>query len=196
MLALLVALAVSAPATLSTGSGAERPAAPILDNSAPAAGEVRLAQSNVDPTAADHTPSFVEQYLSFTISPMASRQVQDGLVLSHVIGYLLPCGSLWGPVVAVKDGQFTGDLAASCFVSGLIWSLITPFTAFLLLPVLPYLITTSSLNAVDRDIKKRGLALGRDGLPVGAPPPPAPPTTATPNPAPQSDDTPPPSYAY
>lgn len=197
MLALLVALAVSAPATLSTGSGAERPAAPILDDTP---GDVRLAQSGIDPTAPDHVPTFIEQYLALTISPMPSKQVQDGLVLSHVIGYLLPCGSLWGPVVATKDAQFTGDVVVSWLLSSVLWTGITVVVSItvigaLMLFALPYLATTSTLNAIDRDIKKRGLSLGRDGQPMGVPPPP-PPTTTAPNPAPQNSDTPPPSYAY
>jgi len=194
MLALLVALAVSAPATLSTGSGAERPSAPILDDTA---GDVRLAQSTIDPNAPDHVPTFVEQYLSFQISPVASKQVQDGLVLSQVVGYVCwgACGGLWGPLLAVKDSQMTGDVFVSWLLSSVIWGLIAPFTGGLLFLVHPYLTTTATLNAIDRDIKKRGLATGRDGKPMGLPPPP-PPTTSAPNPAPATGDTPPPSYAY
>ena len=203
MFALLVALAVSAPATLNVGAGAERPSAPILDEvNAPAARPVLLAQGPVDPTAPDHTPTFVEQYLAFQSSPMASKQVNDGLVLSHVIGYLLPCGSLWGPVVATKDAQFSGDVVSACFVSGLMWTLIASGVTIVTIGIgsltflaLPYLTTTSTLNAIDRDIKKRGLAEDRLGNPIGAPPPP-PPTSTTPAPAPQQGDTPPPSYAY
>ena len=202
MLALLVALAVSAPATLSSGSGAERPASPIIDDSAVVAGDVRLAQSGIDPNAPDHVPTFVEQYLAFQISPVASKQVQDGLVLSHVIGYVCfpVCGGLWGPLIGVKDSQMTGDVFVSWLLSGVLWAAIGVVVSITVVGALfflaaPYLTTTATLNAIDRDIKKRGLATGRDGLPTGFPPPP-PPTATTPNPAPQNDDTPPPSYAY
>ena len=201
MFALLVALAVSAPATLSAGN-AERPSAPILEDAAAPAAPLRLAQSGVDPNAPDHVPTFVEQYLSFQTSPVAAKQVQDGFILSHVIGYVLygVCGGLWGPVVATKDAQMTGDVAISWFLSSVLWGVIAVVASFTIVGlvlwfIIPYLSTTATLNAIDRDIKKRGLATGQDGKPVGVPATPPPPTS-TPNPAPQADDTPPPSYAY
>lgn len=207
MLALLVALAVSAPATLSSGIADERPLQPILDVDA-APTTTRLAQADIDPNAPDHAPTFIEQYLAFTISPVPSKQVSDGLVLSHVIGYVCfpACGGLWGPLVAVKDAEMTGDVALSWFVSGLLWggiSLVASITIVggVMWLVLPYLATTSTLNALDRGIKKRGLELDRTGQPVGkgnsgkATKPPSS-STPAPNPTPRVDEPPPPSYAY
>lgn len=191
MLALLLVVGLSSPATLTAGPGAERPTAPILEEVEQREQPVRLAQA-VDPTAPDHQPTFVEQYLSFTISPAASREVQDGLIVSHVIGYCgFPlCGGLWGPIVAVKGAQFTGDVVVSWFLSSVIWGIGSGLTGGLLFPIVPYLATTSTLNAIDRDIKKRGLAT----TPGVAPTTPAPPPPAGQPPPPA--DTPPPSYAY
>ncbi len=148
-----------------------------------------LAQS-IDPTSPDRPPTFVEQYLSLTISPYASREVQDGLVLSHVIGYCgFPvCGGLWGPIVAVRGAQLTGDVVVSWFLSHIIWGIGSGVTAGLLGIVWPYLATTSTLNAIDRDIKKRGAG--------ASPPPPTPTPPPAAPPPPPPGDTPPPSYAY
>jgi hypothetical protein len=190
MLALLLVVGLSSPTTLTSGPGAERPTAPILDEVEQPA---RLAQAQtVDPTAPDHTPTFLEQYMSLTISPVASREVQDGLIVSHVIGYcgFGLCGGLWGPIVAVKGAQFTGDVVISWFLSNIIWSVGSTLTGGLLGFVWPYLATTATLNAIDRDIKKRGVAT----TPGVAPTTPAPPPPAGQPPPPA--DTPPPSYAY
>jgi hypothetical protein len=122
---------------------------------------------------------------------MASQQTKDALVLSHVIGYLLPCGSLWGPIVLTKDGEFSGDVALTWFLSTVLWAVITgavslTFVGLVMIVALPYLSTTATLNALDRGIKKKGLA-GGPAKKSDAPPTPATPSTG---------ETPPPSYAY
>ena len=191
--ALLVAFSVSAPATLTS---AALPKAPIIDLetlavSSSSAAPLSKQLLQADPNSPDREASFTDKYLSFQLSPMASQQTKDALVLSHVIGYLLPCGSLWGPVVLTKDGEFSGDVALSWFLSTVLWAVITgavslTVVGLVMIVALPYLSTTATLNALDRGIKKKGLAGGP------AKKSDAPPTPATPSPG----ETPPPSYAY
>jgi hypothetical protein len=195
--ALLVAFSVSAPATLTS---AALPGAPIIDTetlavSSPSSSTAPLSKQllQVDPNSPDREPSFVDQYLSFQLSPMASQQTKDGLVLGHILGYVFwgLCGGLWGPVVSTKDGEFTGDVAISWFLSSVLWVVITGAVSLtgiglVMLVALPYLQSTSTFNALDRGIKKKGLAGGP------AKKPDAPTTPATPS----TGETPPPSYAY
>jgi hypothetical protein len=191
--ALLVAFSVSAPATLTS---AALPKAPIIDLetlavSSSSAAPISKQLLQADPNSPDREASFTDKYLSFQLSPMASQQTKDALVLSHVIGYLLPCGSLWGPIVLTKDGEFSGDVALTWFLSTVLWAVIAgavslTVVGLVMIVALPYLSTTATLNALDRGIKKKGLAGGP------AKKSDAPPTPATPSPG----ETPPPSYAY
>ena len=112
--------------------------------------------------------------------------------MSHVIGYLLYgcAGGLWGPVVSVNGAEFSGDVALTWFLSGLIWFGIATIATgtgigALLFLVVPYLTTTATLNAIDRQMKAKGLK-----PPPSKDKPPEPGTTTPP------PDTPPPSYAY
>ncbi len=195
--AVVVALSLSAPTSAITGY--ERPSAPILEEAptkvALAAPVQPLETQNldVDPNAPDHEPSFIEKYLTFQVTSQGSKQVKDGLVLGHVLGYLFwgICGGLWGPVVAVTDSEFSGDVVLTWFVSSILWSLISTAAAFtgigaLMFFALPYLQSTATFNEIDRSIKKRGLSADDPKRP---PPQPQP---GTPNPG----ETPPPSYAY
>lgn len=193
--ALLVALSVSAPATLTS---AALPEAPILETTTLASSAAPLAKQllQVDPNAPDHEASFTEKYLSFQLSPLASQQAKDGLLLSHIIGYLAYglCGTLWGPLVAVEGAEFTGDVAITWLLSNIIWFVIASVATAVTFGVggvmfvaLPYLSTTSVLNEIDRGIKKKGLAGGPARRPGSTPTPTTPPSTV---------DTPPPSYAY
>jgi len=186
--ALCVAITMTAPATLT-----ERPSAPILTETLASPSTTASQQLlQADPNAPDHEPSFVEKYLSFQVANTGSKQVKDGLILGHVLGYLFygVCGTLWGPVVATKDAEFTGDVAITWFLSSLLWGLISGFTGIgaVLIFALPYLGATAVFNELDRGIKKKGLA------PVDKPPPT--PGTPTPGTPPQPGETPPPSYAY
>lgn len=188
--ALCVALSLTAPATLTSTA---LPTAPILETQGAAIAPIQKQLLEIDPNSPDREPSFVDRYLSFQLSPMASQQAKDGLVLSHVVGYLLPCGSLWGPVVFVDGAEFNGDVFITWFLSSIVWAVImgvastvTVGIGLVLFIAFPYLSTTATLNEVDRDLKKRGLA--------GSPPDKNPgPQPATP---PSGTETPPPSYAY
>ena len=71
--ALLVALSVSAPATLTS---AALPKAPILDIEA-RQGFILLADASTDV----QEPGFAEKYFSFSLSPNASPQVKESVVM-------------------------------------------------------------------------------------------------------------------
>ncbi|MDP2342545.1 MAG: hypothetical protein Q8O67_16430 [Deltaproteobacteria bacterium] len=196
--ALLITAALAAPATLTDGRG-HSPRPSLVEKSkrqqaidAP----VRLAQASLaaDPNSPDQEPSFIDQYLSFQLSPVPAPAVKDGLVLSHVIGYLLwgICGGLWGPIVAIDGAEFSGDVVLTWFLSSILWYAIVGVVSFtgvgaLLVFAIPYLQTTATMNAIDRQLKKKGVV---GVTPGGKKPPPNPATT------PGTPDTPPPSYAY
>lgn len=184
--ALVLALSLSAPATdpISTTTLAHESAAPVS-----------MQHLQVDPNDPAKEPQFVDKFLSFQLSPMASQQTKDGLVVGHILGYVFYgiCGSLWGPLVMTKDAELTGDVAITWFVSTLLWSVITGAVSFtgiglVMLLALPYLSSTATFNELDRQIKKKGLAQGTK-KPDGTP-------TPTPGTPPASGETPPPSYAY
>ncbi len=199
--ALCVALSLSAPGAMTSTA---LPSAPILDTMTTSAmaggGGSAVAPLNTehlqsDPNSPDREASFVDRYLSFQLSPLASQQAKDGMLLSHVVGYLLPCGSLWGPVAFTNDAEFSGDVVITWFLSSLLWTVImsvastvTVGVGLILFIALPYLSTTATLNEVDRSIKKRGLAKGVD--------PPKTPTPGQTPATPPGTETPPPSYAY
>jgi hypothetical protein len=193
--ALLITAALAAPAMLTDGNESA-PRAPLVEKSKAKQG-VKLAQASLaaDPNSPDREPEFLDQYLSFQLSPVPAPAVKDGMVLSHVIGYLLYgiCGGLWGPIIAVEGAEFNGDAVLSWFVSGILWfvvlSVVTTVTVgvgSIALLALPYLQTTATLNAIDRQLKKKGLG----PVPKGKGPTGPGPATTTPT------DTPPPSYAY
>jgi hypothetical protein len=181
--ALVLALSLSAPTTATT-AGPSESVAPIS-----------VQHLQVDPNDPAKEPQFVDRFLSYQLSPMASQQTKDGLVVGHILGYVCfgICGSLWGPVVMTKDVEFTGDIAITWFVSTILWSVISgalTFTAVgaVMWFALPYLSSTATFNEIDRQLKKKGVAQGTkkpDGRPTSPP--------ATP---PSTDETPPPSYAY
>jgi hypothetical protein len=208
--ALILTAAIASPATLHDTSPARawrpaavaRPHATDASDAATAATtgavtdangrEVRLAQSATTPdtTAPGYEPTFVEKYLAFQLSPNASKQVKDGQVLGIVLGYVClgVCGPLWGPVVATKDAEFSGDVAVTWFLSSIIWGLIASAASLtgiggLLWLAVPYLTTVATMNEIDRGIRKK------QGPAQGAVPNPTPPT-------PGGEDTPPPAYAY
>lgn len=156
-----------------------------------------LAQAHLadDPNSPDREPGFVDHYMPFQLSPAALPQVKDGLILSHVLGYLLYgiCGSLWGPIVAVDGAEFSGDVVISWFLSGLIYGVIASVASFtgiglLVWLAIPYLQTTAVLNSIDRDLKKKGYKPADGKKPAGG--------NVTPPPTGGNTDTPPPSYAY
>ena len=188
--ALCVALSLTAPATLTSTA---LPTAPILEAQGASIAPLQMQHLELDPNAPDVETSFIDKYLSFQVGPMGSKQVKDGLVLGHILGYVFYglCGTLWGPVVATTDGEFTGDVAITWFLSSVLWGIIATAASFtgigaLLFLALPYLASTATFNELDRGIKKRGLA--------GTPPDKGPgPQPATP---PPGTETPPPSYAY
>jgi hypothetical protein len=182
--ALVLALSLSAPATTTTSTMAHDAVAPVSTQ-----------HLQVDPNDPEKEPQFVDKYLSYQLSPLASQQTKDGLVVGHILGYLFYgiCGSLWGPVVMTKDGEFTGDVALTWFVSTILWSVIASVATFtaiggLLWLAVPYLSSTATFNELDRQLKKKGLAQGVK-KPDGAP-------TPTPGAPPTPGETPPPSYAY
>lgn len=184
--ALLVALSVSAPATLTS---AALPEAPILDIEA-RQGFILLADASTDV----QEPGFAEKYFSFSLSPNASPQVKESVVMSILLSYVgcLFCGPIWAPIVMTKDAEFSGDVVTTALVSYLLWvafSVVTsPFAIGLATAVIwPYANGMATLNAVDRDIRRRGLAGGPARRPGSMPTPTTPPSTV---------DTPPPSYAY
>lgn len=192
--ALLITASLAAPATLSDA----RPHRPVVVQKAQKQkqADVQLAQASLapDPNAPDHEPTFVEQYLSYQLAPTAAAPVKDGMVLSHVLGYLLPCGGLWGPLVLIDGAEFSGDVFITYLLSGILWfvaisvvSTVTVGVGLLLFLAYPYLNTTATLNAVDRQLKAKGYK----------PPPPGKTTTGSPpGNTPPPTDTPPPSYAY
>jgi hypothetical protein len=190
--AVLIVASLAAPTTL-TDHGARSPRHAAVDTTHH---DVKLAQSNPnpDPNAPDHEPSFVEQYLTYQLAPTALPQTRDGLVMSHVLGYLLwgLCGGLWGPVVAIDGAEFSGDVFVSWLLSSIIWGVIASAASFtgiglLVWLGLPYLQTTATLNAIDRQLKAKGYT-----------PEPTKTTNKPPDPTtpPPTTDTPPPSYAY
>lgn len=198
--AVLLAATLAAPMTLTSGTGGERPSAPILKETAGAeampAGQpaVRFADSGVDPTDPERDPGFVDKYLGLMISPSASPQVKDSQIISLVMGYLFwpVCGNLWGPIAFTADSEFSGDAVLTWFVSGLIWVIISSAASLtgvgaLLFLAFPYFTTTAVLNELDRGIKRRGLAGEPAKKPTPGNQPAAPPDTG---------DAPPPSYAY
>ena len=198
--AVLLAATLAAPMTLTSGTGGERPSAPILEESAVGAEStavqpaVRFADSGIDPTDPDRDPGFVDKYLGLSISPLASTQVKDSQVISIVLGYLFYpiCGTLWAPIAFTNDAEFSGDVLITWFVNGLIWFVITAVASitvvgFFLALALPYFQVTAVLNEADRSIKKRGLG----GLPPKKPTPGNQPAAP-----PDTGDAPPPSYAY
>lgn len=158
-----------------------------------------LAQAHLadDPNSPDREPGFVDHYMPFQLSPAALPQVKDGLIMSHVLGYvffIIPvCGPLWGPVVAVDGAEFSGDVVISWLLSTIIYGTIavaaSPITAGLSLFAIPYFSTTATLNAIDRDLKKKGYKPADGKKPAGG-------GNATPPPTGGNTDTPPPSYAY
>ncbi len=199
--ALLITASLAAPATLTDHGGspsrAPRPIAVEKARRSSAPPPVVLAQATLapDPNAPDHTPTFMEQYLSYQLSPVASKPVKDGLVMGHVLGYIFSiipvCGTLWGPVVAVDGAEFSGDVAITWFLSSLLWSLVATGATFtgvgaILWFAVPYLSSTATFNAIDRQLKAKGYVA----------PPPGTTTTAPPGTTPPPTDTPPPSYAY
>jgi hypothetical protein len=158
----------------------------VVDGSS-ASPRLALAETPTpDPNAPDHTQTFAEQYLSYQLSPAALPAVKDGQLMSIVLGYLCApaCGSLWGPLVMVKGAEFSADVAITWFLSSIVWGAASTVTGGLLLPVVPYLQTTATLNAIDVQMKKKGFK--------------APPSSSTPaQPGqPQPTEQPPPSYAY
>jgi hypothetical protein len=182
------------PSTTSTTSTLRKVAPPAKKK------PVRLAATAVrapdpDPNAPDHVPTFVEQYLSFALSPQALPEVKNGQVLAHILGYVCfgVCGSLWGPLVATPGAQLTGDVLGTWFLSTLVWFGVSVGFAFtgigaVLILAWPYFSSVATLNAIDRDLKRRG---GSSSSPSSDPRP-RPPAATTPTP----QETPPPSYAY
>ena len=187
--ALLITLSLAAPTTL---TGHDRPTAPAVTKTKAKATVLAQARLAPDPNAPGGNLGFVDHYLPFSLAAQALPPVKDSLVLSHVLGYLLPCGGLWGPVVLIDGAEFSGDVIISYLLSSILWSVaitvvgtVTIGVGLLALVALPYLTTTATLNAVDRGLKAKGYA---------------PPKGTTPNPSnpanPPTGDTPPPSYAY
>jgi hypothetical protein len=182
--ALVLALTLSAPTTTTRPTMAHDAVAPISTQ-----------HLQVDPNDPAKEPQFVDRYLSFQLSPLASKQTKDGLVVGHILGYIfyLACGSLWGPVVVTKDAEFTGDVALTWCASTLLWHIIASAATLtvigsLLWLAVPYLSSTATFNELDRQLKTKGLAQGVQ-KPGGTPPP-------TPGTPPTPGETPPPSYAY
>lgn len=194
--ALLITLSLAAPTTL-TGHDRDRSSSTSVtkEKAAKAKAAPQLAQARLapDPNAPGADLGFVDHYLPFSLAAQALPAVKDNLVLSHVLGYLLPCGGLWGPVVLIDGAEFSGDVIISWLLSSIIWFVaiavvgtITIGVGYLAFLALPYLATTATLNAVDRGLKAKGYT--------------PPPKGTTPNPSnpanPPTGDTPPPSYAY
>ena len=188
--ALLLTVSLAAPTTLTDhGAHARRPAVTVPKHETRVAAAERAID---DPNAPDRDIGFVDHYMPFQLSPAALPAVKDGLILSHVFGYLLPFGGLWGPVVAIDGAKFTGDLFASYCLSSIIWFLAAAVVLTVTIGVgaitffaVPYLTTTAALNAVDRQLKAEGKQPPKPNTPPN--------TTTTP---PPPTDTPPPSYAY
>jgi hypothetical protein len=200
--ALVLVASLSTPTTLTSPTSLRSTDRPVHRPAATAAvdgahkGAVRLAQNTpaADPNAPDHTQTFIEQYLSYQLSPAATPAIKDGQIMSIVLGYLCSpaCGSLWGPIVMVKGAEFTADVAITWLLSSILWTVITSAASLTVVGGLiglavPYLQTTATLNALDVQMKKKGLKGSTPGKPVE----PAKPA----DPAP-SADAPPPSYAY
>jgi len=124
--ALALVASLSTPSTLPPPTAATQPRsswaarAAVVDGRDPRA-PVRLAQNTPtpDPNAADHVQTPLEQYFSYQLSPAALPAVKEGQFLSLLLGYLCApaCGSLWGPLVAVKGAEMNGDLAATWLIS-------------------------------------------------------------------------------
>jgi hypothetical protein len=197
MLAALVLVAsLSAPAETAPAPVDARPAVHAGVHAVGARPGYRHAAADTpppDPNAPGHKMTFVEQYLSYQLPAQAMPAVRQGEVMSYVLGYLLYgiCGSLWGPVVAVEGASFDGDIATNWFLSTLLWSVIaTAATATLvggaLWLAVPYLSTVATMNAIDRQLKKKG---GGTAAPPGTPGQPG-------QEPPPATEQPPPSYAY
>jgi len=193
--ALLVAFSVSAPATLTS---AALPKAPIIDVETLAVASSATAPRFLpvaDATTTDmREPDFAEKYFSFSLSANASPQAKDSFVMSMLVSYLgcIVCGPIWAPVLMTKDAEFSGDVITTALISYLLWvgiSIVTsPLAIGLATAVIwPYANGMATLNAVDRDIRRRGLAGGPAQKPGATPTPGTPPPTG---------ETPPPSYAY
>ena len=147
------------------------------------------------PAAAVKEPDFAEKFFAFTLSPDASPQAKDSMVMSVLLGYLgcIVCAPAWAPVALTRDAQFNGDTLGTGVISYLVWWAISIVTAplgigLVILVVSPYATSIATLNAVDRDIRRRGLGGSQPKAP-GSPPIPG----AAPG---SSESTPPPSYAY
>ncbi len=193
--ALLITVSLAAPTSLTDhGTRTHRPA---VSQKAKA---TTLAQSSSrvadDPNSPDREIGFVDHYMPFTLSSQALPDVKDNMVISHVLGYFLPCGGLWGPVVLIDGAEFSGDVVISWLLSNIIWFVAIAAVATITVGVgivgflaFPYLTTTATLNAVDRGLKAKGYQ---------PPDPKKSPTTTNPNTTPPNTtpDTPPPSYAY
>ncbi|MBM4280064.1 MAG: hypothetical protein FJ137_04710 [Deltaproteobacteria bacterium] len=164
--ALALVASLSTPSTLPPPTAATQPRsswaarAAVVDGRDPRA-PVRLAQNTPtpDPNAADHVQTPLEQYFSYQLSPAALPAVKEGQFLSLLLGYLCApaCGSLWGPLVAVKGAEMNGDLAATWLISMLGWSAVAAVTVvgMPLLLAVPYLATTATLNAIDVQMKRK-----------------------------------------
>lgn len=179
--ALLVAFSVSAPATLTS---AALPKAPIIEATTTAE-MMPLADSRA-PVVRE--PDFGQKYFPFSLRPDASQQVKDSFVMSIVLSYLgcCICAPAWVPVVLTKDATFEGEVLGTAFGSTLFWIGGSILTVGLGIFVWPYGNAVATLNAVDRELEKRGV----DGGPAKKPDGPSTPATPTPG------EPPPPSYAY
>ena len=175
--ALVLALSLSAPANTSAAGPAFLPMAD------PAA-RVEIAE-----------PDFFGKYLPFSLNQDASQQAKDSMVMSIVLSYVgcIVCAPVWAPVLVTKDAEFNGDVVAAALISYVVWvgvSIVTSPLGIGLLTGLawPYSNALATLNAADRDIRRR--ALGGTGTPKALPP------SGTPVPGGGNGETPPPSYAY
>jgi hypothetical protein len=79
---------------------------------------VQVAQAEKKTTPAPEGPGFMEQYFPFGVADSAPQVVQDGFLLSQVLGILLVsvAGGLWGPLLAVKGADLSGDTLVSFLI--------------------------------------------------------------------------------
>ncbi len=153
-------------------------------------------------------PDAMTRFFPFGLADNAEQPIKDGLVISHVLGFLLGGvgGGLWGPLLVVPGAELNGDVVVSWLVpwgitmAGVFMvSTVASVAGIFLWPLAfcscaacpiglggIYISTNATLMAMDRNLKsKKG---------------PAPPKRSSGEPAqPASSDPaspPPPSYAY
>lgn len=173
--ALVLALSLSAPTTVPT-------TAPTFLPTADPVAKVEVAE-----------PDFIGKHLPFSLNSDASQQAKDSMMMSIVLSYVgcIVCAPVWAPVVMTKDAEFSGDVISSALISYAMWVGISIVTSPLAIGIFtailwPYSNALATLNAADRDIRRRGL--GGSGTPKALPP-------STPGSG-GNGETPPPSYAY